>query len=165
MIVIVVVGAIVVAAGILLGVRRRAVARPEPEPNFIVLESNSPAISESGSLRESIGIGIHEGGFAKLLERGSEQPAETSFTFSTSEDNQDQITLRFYRGNSPEVANNTFLGEGRITGYPIAPAEEPLVRVFVRAAEGNLSLAALDDLSGKPVQLTKTKDARARTLH
>jgi molecular chaperone DnaK (HSP70) len=146
-----------------IAMRRRSTATTQ-QPQFITLEENSAAVAHDGSLGESIGISIVEGDFAPLLNRGASQPAEESFTVSTSEDNQEQITLHFYRGNANRSGDNAFLGDVRITGYPLAQAQEPLVRVFVRAADGRVSVAAVNERTGAPVQVTRVVAWNAQVL-
>jgi molecular chaperone DnaK (HSP70) len=150
-------------AAVLLALRHRSVAST-PQPQFLSLEADSPAVAQDGVLAENIGISIYEGGFAPLLHRGDSHPAEASFTFSTTEDNQEQITLHFYRGHTEHAAQNTFLGDVRITGYPLARAQEPLVRVFIRAADGNISVGAINEHTGAPVRATRTLDSNAEAL-
>ena len=150
-------------AAVLVVLRRRSVAAT-PRAQFIALEADSPAVAQDGALAENIGISIYQGDFAPLLHRGDSHPAEASFTFSTTEDDQEQITLHFYRGHTEQAAQNTFLGDVRITGYPLARAQEPLVRVFIRAADGNISVGAINEHTGAPVRVTRTLGANAQAL-
>lgn len=146
---------IVIAGRIYLANARRRVTDQPPvaQPqisriDFVVLEAESPAISGSSSLNESVGIETLGGVFCPLLESGEKLPATTSETLTTSEDNQETVSLRIYRGSDKQTKNNTFIGEARIKGYQRAARGVPQILVTIKATDGKLSVGAADKNTG-----------------
>lgn len=146
--------------------RRRSTSHQQsgyPEPtriDFVVLEADSPAISTSRSLAESVGVEVSGGAFAPLLKRDARLPSEEAFNFTTYEDNQREITVQFYRGNAEQIRDNTFIAKVVITGFAAgAKRGEPQVRVTVKAADGKLSIAAIDGKTRDSLKPAAMKDA------
>ncbi len=97
-------------------------------PAVVVLD-DSASLNENGSLSESFGIRIYDGSLAPFAQRGASYPCQGSYTFSTNEDGQDQITLSFFRGTDNVAARCKFLGEVRLRGFKRGKAREPLGKV------------------------------------
>src|SRR5688572_4709920 len=70
----------------------------QPESTSLAVETPSSAVSGDGALRESIGIETLGGVFTPILIKGCELPCVVSQTFSTAEDDQDQILIHVLRG-------------------------------------------------------------------
>lgn len=111
-----------------------------PEPTVLV-EADSPAIRD-GVLAESIGIETGAGEVATILEAGCRLPCAERVSFGTAEEDQGEILLYLYRGNSGRTADSTALGTFEIVGLPPGPAGALDVFVTFRAADGDLSLRA-----------------------
>lgn len=128
--------------------------------DFVVLEADSAAISTSHSLIENVGVEVFAGGFAPLLGRDARLPSEETFNFTTCENNQREITLQLYRGNADKARDNTFISKVVITGFrPDSKRGEPQVRVTVKAADGQLSIAAIEGQTGDSLRPTMMKGA------
>ena len=130
--------------------------RKKPLP--IVLDADAP-IHKDGVLTENFGIKIYDGSVARFASLGESYPCANSFTFSTDEDNQDQITLFFYRGIENLAQNCSFLGECRLRGFDLAPAEEPLVRLHFRLDNNKIELWAEDEIGSNEISITVVRNA------
>lgn len=116
----------------------------------IAVEDDSPVLA-GGRLGESVGLETAGGVFTPLLPAGCEIPCEITEGFSTLEDNQDEIRISLYRGSSPRVIGNHFLGEFTIGGIPRMVRGVPLISVTLRASLRVISLTARGPLG---IQLT-----------
>ncbi len=99
---------------------------------------------KSGTMRESVGIETLGGVFTPLLQKGCRIPCVLTQTFSTAEDNQDQIVLHLYRGNSKMTSGATYLGDFQISGISPMPRGIPKISVSLTVDGGGLSLSASD---------------------
>jgi molecular chaperone HscC len=63
-----------------------------------------------------------EGMFSPILERGTVIPASRVQRYSTVSDNQKMIHVKVYQGEHSLCAENTLLGDYKVTGLPRAPA-------------------------------------------
>lgn len=85
---------------------------------------------------------LHQGLFSPLIERNTIVPVSREGLYNPIEDNQQQLNLRVYQGESPRVANNIKLGELDIR-LPRAKAHENAVRVrFTYDIDGLLQVEA-----------------------
>lgn len=132
-------------------------AQPRPS-EFVVLETDSPSASGAGVLAESIGIETLGGKFSPLLAQGSALPSEQTVPFSTGDDNQNVLSIRFYRGGAEKIKDNTFLGEIQISGYSEAPRGVAQIRVTIKAADGRVSVGAVDGQRGNALSATLVTD-------
>jgi molecular chaperone DnaK len=119
----------------------------------IEVEPDSLAI-RGGELVESIGIETLGGVFTPLLEVGCRIPCEATNTFSTTADNQTEISVSLFRGTEELAIQNHSLGEFVVTEIPAATRGEPQVAITVRADSGAILLSA-HELSGAIVQLQR----------
>jgi len=130
----------------------------------VVLDPNAP-IHKDGVLTENFGIKIYDGSLAPFAPIGESYPCVKSFTFSTNEDNQDQITLFFFRGKDNLAKNCSFLGECRLHGFKPGPAEEPLVRLHFRLDDNKIELWAEDEKDNNKISITIIKNAHGISIH
>lgn len=133
-------------------------------PTAVVLDGDAP-IGENGLLNETFGIRIYDGTLAPFATRGDAYPREGSYTFSTNEDNQDQITLFFFRGTDTIAENCKYLGEVRLRGFGLGPAKEPLVRLYFKLADNMITLWAEDEKEKKVIQVSIVKDKDGVSIH
>lgn len=124
---------------------------------FVVLETDSPAVSGVGVLAESIGIETLGGKFSSILAQGSALPSEQTVPFSTGDDNQNVLSIQLYRGGAEKIKDNTFLGEIQISGYPEAPRGVAQIGVTIKAADGRVSVDAVDEHRGNALTSTLVK--------
>ena len=124
---------------------------PHGRDGTFVVEADSPA-TRGGVLAEAIGIETGGGEVSFILEPGCPLPCEERVSFGTFEDDQNEIVIYLYRGNSGRTADSFALGVVEIAGVPDAPAGELDVHVTFRASKEGVSLVA-DDVSGAPIEL------------
>jgi len=111
----------------------------------ILVGPGTAAISQNGTLSESIGIETLGGVLTPLLAKGCKIPCSLSQTFSTAEDGQSQILLHLYRGDAAMAKSAHSLGTFQITGIAPMPRGEPSVRVEFLADTGGITLKATDN--------------------
>ncbi len=93
----------------------------------------------------SLGIETVGGFTERLIERNSPVPTDQSRIFTTSADNQTQVKIRVYQGESKKAAENDLLGEFELQG--LRPAQRGDVKIevtFELDANGILHVAAKD---------------------
>jgi molecular chaperone DnaK (HSP70) len=121
-------------------------------------------IESSGVLTESFGIRIYDGSIAPFAKKGEIYPASGSYTFTTTADYQDQITLEFHRSPKSKASKDSYLGTVRITGYKLRKAEEPMVRVHYSISDGKIILWATNEKENKELNVTMLKNADGNIL-
>ena len=93
----------------------------------------------------SLGIETVGGFTERLIERNSPVPTDQSRIFTTSADNQVQVKIRVYQGESKKAAENDLLGEFELSGLRAAQRGDVKVEVtFELDANGILHVAAKD---------------------
>ena len=121
-----------------------------------VVEKDSP-IAKGESLSENIGIETLGGVLTPILESGCSLPCELSQTFSTAEDNQDQITITLIRGLSKMAKDGVNLGKYKILGIAPAQRGEPQIKVIFGASNGRIWLSASDVNLRSKIQIAKVE--------
>ena len=103
---------------------------------------------------------LHQGLFSPLIERNTIVPVSREGTYFPIQDDQTQLKLEVYQGESPRVANNIKLGQLQIS-LPRAKAQENPVRVrftFVGAgmtpADGATGRSSISGRSSTTPQLS-----------
>ena len=105
----------------------------------------------------AIGIETAEGSLHRLFERNSAVPNQKQFTFTTHRDNQKDLAMRIFQGDSVASRDNTLLGEFTFTGIRPGPAGAVRVEVvFDVSAQGMLALHATDLDTGTEMKHTVT---------
>jgi len=102
----------------------------------------------------SLGIVVSskEGGeqIKRLIQKDMTIPTVNSEIFTTKEDNQSNVHIRVYQGESSEPHKNHFLGDFVLDGIPPAPAHTPQIAVtFDIGADCILMVTAVDKGTGK----------------
>ena len=69
----------------------------------------------------AIGIGLPGGRFMPVLARNASLPATTGYELATTRDNQTELELAIFQGDSDKALENEYLGTLRLTGLPRAP--------------------------------------------
>ena len=101
----------------------------------------------------SLGVAVFQPGMeketiSKLIEKNSPIPVTKSEVYSTKTDNQPNVYIKIYQGESPEPHKNYFLGDF-IFGIPPAPANTPQIEVtFDIGADCILTVTAMDKATG-----------------
>ncbi|GAA6185335.1 DnaJ C-terminal domain-containing protein [Aliiglaciecola sp. NS0011-25] len=128
----------------------------------IVLEKNSPAIS-NGIAQQNIGIETLGSTLTPLVTKGTNLANPVSQTFSTSEDNQQLISLNLYRGNSSKLSKSVFLGTFDISD--ISPATKGIPKIEVSVyCQGSDILMKVKSLDGKPLRLSSENHVNLQTI-
>ena len=125
-----------------------------------VVENASPAVGTDGKLAQSIGIETLGGVFTPLLSQGTAVPCSVSEIFSTAVDNQNQITVKPYRGTAKLVADCDHLGQFQVVGIPPAPRGTPQIEITFAVRDGTVLLSARDIASGTPMQIKKMESSQ-----
>jgi hypothetical protein len=94
----------------------------------------------------ALGIAV-AGGFCDIIiERNAAIPVEQSRLFSTSRDNQTQVAVTVYQGESRRIDENTELGQVLLTNLRPAPRGEIKIRVtFEIDTDGILGVSARNE--------------------
>ena len=87
-----------------------------------------------------------------LIPRNSTIPTKKTASFTTTEDNQTELTVRIFQGERPLTKQNIYVGQVRLTGLPSAKSGTPAIEVcFDIDAHGTLCVSATDRATGKNV--------------
>lgn len=97
------------------------------------------------------------GGLATpIVRRGTPLPAKRIEAFSTAEDNQEEVTVSLYLGESPLARRNMALGRFSVGGLPKAPRGVPAIKISIEVNKFlNVTVAALGDNKVPPVNFAK----------
>jgi molecular chaperone DnaK len=100
----------------------------------------------------AIGVGLPGGRFKAVLERNAPLPATKTYTLSTHRDNQTEIELSIFQGDSDRVGENEYLGTLKMSGLPKRPRGQVQVTVsFEVNSESLLKVKAKDESTGREV--------------
>ncbi len=101
-------------------------------------------------LAMGIGIGLPGGRMAPVLPRNTKLPARKAYEHATTRDNQTELELQVFQGDSPRVTECEYLGTVRVPGLPPRPRGAIRVAVeFALGAEGILTVTARELAGGK----------------
>ncbi|HEX6591832.1 MAG TPA: Hsp70 family protein [Moraxellaceae bacterium] len=126
------------------------------EGAVLVIEPPVGGVMSEGVLQEAVGIETLGGVVAPILQKGCKLPCSQRKTFSTAEDNQDQITLAVFRGNSVYSREARSLGIFRIGGISPMPRGKTTIQVEFVADKNGISLSATDGNGKSRLVLTRT---------
>ncbi len=99
---------------------------------------------------EAAGKRMHVG-----FPRNAAIPNARQLAATTSYDGQQEVVVRIYQGDMPEVAENELLGEFTFGGLPAAPAGTAQMEItFDVNVEGILTASARDVASGRQMKTT-----------
>ncbi|MFL5343539.1 MAG: TIGR02266 family protein [Hyalangium sp.] len=108
----------------------------------------------------AIGVGLPGGRFKHVMERNAPLPASKTYTLSTSRDQQTELEVSIFQGESDRTAENEFLGTMKLTGLPKRPRGEVRVTItFEVNSESLLKVTAKENVTGKEISSTfSTRD-------
>ncbi len=105
----------------------------------------------------AIGVGLPGGRFKVVMDRNAPLPATKAYTLSTHRDNQAELEVSIFQGDSIRVAENEFLGNLKLTGLPPRPRGEVQVTIsFEVSSESLLKVTAKENTTGREVSSTFT---------
>ncbi len=111
----------------------------------------------------SLGIETLGGIYSKVINRNTTIPFKQTETFSTSEDNQKEVSIRIFQGEGALVKNNILLGTVILKDIPPAKRGEPKINVTFEAdVNGILKVSAQDSINKKD-QVIEIKPAAGFT--
>jgi molecular chaperone DnaK len=98
----------------------------------------------------SLGIATKGGFVETIIPRNTSIPTEASKVFATATDNQTQVRVSVYQGESRKVTQNELLGEFVLDGIRPAPRSEVKVKItFELDADGIVHVIARDEETGQ----------------
>jgi len=98
----------------------------------------------------SLGVETQGGVFTKIIEKNTTIPSARSQVFSTTEDNQDRVSIHVLQGEREMVDGNMTLGRFELVGIPAAPRGVPQIEVtFSLDPDGVAHVSAKDLGTGK----------------
>jgi len=135
-----------------------------PNNNRLVIDSNAQ-ISSDGVLTQTFGIRIYDGSIAPFSLQGESYPVQGSYSFSTDEDMQDQITLEFHRSSGTMATNESLIGQLRIRGYKLEEAREPLVRVHYELSDNQIAVWVTNEKDNGEILVSIVKNSEGSSVH
>ncbi len=137
-----------------------SIGEPEPEPFFQEEPRHSsipiPDVTSAQSALlldvtpRALGIATAGGFCDTCIERNAAIPVEQSRLFNTSTDNQTEVSIDVYQGESRRVVENTQLGQILLTNIRPAPRGEIKIRVtFEIDTDGILGVSARNEETGE----------------
>ncbi len=108
----------------------------------------------------AIGVGLPGGRFKPVIERNTPLPAKKEYKLATTRDNQTDLEVTAFQGDSLKAPENEYLGTIKLTDLPRGPKGTVMITVtFELSNECLLKVTARDDVSGREVSATmSTKD-------
>ncbi len=130
----------------------------------VIIDANAP-IGAQGVLNQTFGIRIYDGTIAPFSKSGESYPTKGSYSFSTDEDLQDQITLEFHRSSETMATSESFLGQLRIRGYKLEGAREPIVRVHYELSNDQIVVWVTNEKNNGELSVSIVKNSEGSSVH
>jgi molecular chaperone DnaK len=93
----------------------------------------------------SLGIETIGGQFVPIIERGSTLPVSKTKQFTTDEDNQTEVGIKIYQGESQFIHENFMIGEFILKNIPRQPRNVPVINVNISIdLNGLINITATD---------------------
>ncbi len=104
---------------------------------------------------QTLGVGTVGGFVEPLIPRNTAIPTDSSKIFHTAHDNQTEVRIRVFQGESRMQGDNELLGHFVLDGLRPAPRGEVRIRVtFAIDADGIVHVSAVDEESGRAQEIT-----------
>lgn len=116
-------------------------------------------------MTQTFGIRIYDGSIAPFSNQGESYPVKGSYSFSTDEDMQDQITLEFHRSSETMATNESLIGQLRIRGYELEEARQPLVRVHYELSDDQIVVWVTNDKDNGELSVSIIKNSDGLSVH
>jgi molecular chaperone DnaK len=92
--------------------------------------------------------------YAPIIHRNTPLPASRSELFHTAADNQREVEIEVYQGESPDPRRNHKIGNFRVIGLAPVPAGNPIVVQLDLNLDGMLRASAREKATGLQKQIT-----------
>ena len=102
---------------------------------------------------------MSDGFYQPVIHRNTTIPVSKEEQFNTLYENQPEVLLKVYQGESRKVKDNLFLGDLAITGIPPGPAGTPFLVRFTYDLNGLLEVEAMLPSTGKKFQTVLTNNS------
>jgi len=113
----------------------------------------------------TIGVGVPGGSFTSLIEAGARVPIARTFEMRTFAENQIEIHLPVYQGESLKVDENEYLGTVHVRGIPPGPPGSRTIDVTFRlSSECLLTVTAADRQAGELAEVIMTTQDTPESL-
>ena len=107
----------------------------------------------------SLGIEVHGGIMAKLINRNTTIPCTKEQSFSTYTDNQPGVTVKVFEGEREFTEDNNLLGTFELIGIPAMPRGVPRIIVkFEVDVNGIMQVTATEESTNKNHKITIRND-------
>jgi molecular chaperone DnaK len=105
----------------------------------------------------AIGVGLPGGRFKAILERNAALPTRKTYNLATSRDDQTELEVSIFQGESPRATDNEYLGTLRLAHLPRGPRGSVGITVtFEISNEALLKVSARENRHGREVSSTFT---------
>ncbi len=103
----------------------------------------------------SLGIRVSGDRFSPIIDKNAPVPTSATKIFTTTEDNQDVVTVTVLQGEDDKASANKLLGMFNLTGISPAPAGKPRIEVtFEIDTDGIVDVSAKDLNTGASQSIT-----------
>ena len=124
-----------------------------PSPSATIAVTGASVYTQGGVLHQALGIQTVGSSFAEILAKGSDLPCSASKAFTTSADNQEQITVQLCSGDSSISKIIQPLGRYQISGIAPMPKGTPSILLELKADLGGVTLIAMDNRTKNPLTI------------
>jgi molecular chaperone DnaK len=103
----------------------------------------------------SIGVGLPGGRFKKIVERNTSLPHKRSYSIATSKDDQEELEIAIFQGESESAQDNEYLGTLNVPHLRKGPRGSVAYNVlFALSPEALLTVSAEEHGTGRTVSAT-----------
>ena len=103
----------------------------------------------------NLGIRVQGDRFSAIIDKNTSIPTRDTKVFTTTEDNQDLVSVTVLQGDSTKASENKMLGNFNLVGIPNAVAGSPRIEVtFEIDTDGIVSVSAQDLTTGQSQSIT-----------